>query len=166
MTEDEELRIIRGWVDYMREVQARLDPDNPQPRIFHWAHAEKTQLENSYNSARKRHGEHADWPRDLNFYDFYRRVMEREPVAVKGSWGFGLKAVANAMHQHDMIKTNWADSPVDGLGAMVGAWHCDTAAREKGTSMADEPLMHEIAQYNQVDCKAMMEIVRYLRKNH
>ena len=92
--------------------------------------------------------------------------MNQEPVVLKGAWGFGLKAVANAMHKHCMIDTNWADSPVDGLGAMVGAWHCDAAAREKGTSMADEPLMHEIAQYNEVDCKAMMDIVRHLRENH
>ena len=157
MTEDEELRIIRGWVDHMREVQARLDPDNPQPRIFHWAHAEKTQLDNAYNSARKRHGEHADWPSDLNFYDFLSEVVRPASVAVKGAWGFGLKAVAKAMRQHGMIKTDWGDSQVDGLGAMVGAWHCDAAAREKGTSMADEPLMKEIAQYNEVDCQAMME---------
>ena len=91
--------------------------------------------------------------------------MRPADVAVKGSWGFGLKAVAKAMHQHGMIQTNWADSPVDGLGAMVGAWHCDAAAREKGTSMADEPLMKEIAEYNEVDCQAMMDIIRYLRAN-
>ena len=32
--------------------------------------------------------------------------------------------------------------------------------------MAGLPLMDEISDYNEVDCKVMMEIVRYLRTNH
>ena len=32
--------------------------------------------------------------------------------------------------------------------------------------MTELPLMHEIVSYNEVDCKVMMEIVRYLRANH
>ena len=60
--------------------------------------------------------------------------MEQEPVVVKRAWGFALKAVANAMHSHQVIDTDWAGSPVDGLGAMVGAWRCDPEARKKGMS--------------------------------
>ena len=166
LSEDEEIRIIREWVKHMQTVQLRLDPDNHRPRIFHWSHAEVTQLERSYNSARRRHGDRADWPDDLNWYDFLSKVMRQESVVVKGAWGFGLKAVVKAMHRHKLIKTDWADSPVDGLGAMVGAWHCDAKAHKKGTSMADEPLMKDIAAYNEVDCRVMMEIVRYLRANN
>ena len=32
--------------------------------------------------------------------------------------------------------------------------------------LMDLDLMKEIRDYNEVDCKAMMEIVRYLRENH
>ena len=165
LTEDEEIRIIREWVDHMRAVGTRLDPDNEQPRIFHWHRAETGQLETNYNSARRRHGERADWPQ-LGWYDFLNQVMNKERVVVNGAWGFGLKEVANAMRKHGMIDTDWGNSQVDGLGAMVGAWHCDAEARRKGTSMADEPLMNKIQKYNEVDCRVMMEIVRYLRENH
>lgn len=165
LTEDEELRIIQEWVAHISTVRNGLDPQNDKPRIFHWSHAEVTQLENAYNSARERHKGRADWPR-LNWYDFHRQVIDKEPVVVRGALGFGLKAVANAMHSHGLIETNWADSPVDGLGAMVGAWRCDEEAREKGVPMTKLPLMDEIACYNEVDCKVMMEIVRYLRANH
>ena len=85
---------------------------------------------------------------------------------VRGALGFGLKAVANALHSHGLIETDWADSPIDGLGAMVGAWRCDEDARKKGLPMTDLTLMGEIARYNEVDCKVMMEIVGYLRANH
>ena len=69
------------------------------------------------------------------------------------------------MHSHGLIETDWADSQVDGLGAMVGAWRCNAEGQEKGISMMDLPLMQEISAYNEVDCRVMMEIVRYLRAN-
>ena len=165
LTEREEIRIIREWVEHMETVTRRLDPDNPQPRIYHWTHAEVTQLESAYNSARVRQGENANWPL-LGWYDFQTRVMRGEPVTVRGAFGFGLKAVAQAMHANGLIETNWEESPVDGLGAMVGAWRCNAQAQEAGISMMEIPLMQEIAKYNQVDCRVMMEIVEYLREYH
>ena len=170
LCEAEELRIIRAWVDHMAAAGERLGagnegPGNEGPRIFHWSSAEVSALETAYNSARARHGAQADWP-ELNWFDFLARVMRKEPVTVKGVLGFGLKSVATAMRSHGWIETDWADSPVDGLGAMVGAWRCDAEARQRGVSMASLPLMDDIADYNEVDCKAMMEIVRYLRRHH
>ena len=53
---------------------------------------------------------------------------------VRGALSFGLKAVANAMHTHGIIETDWADSPVDGLGAMVGAWRCDDQSQKHGVT--------------------------------
>ena len=166
LTDDEELCIIREWVKHMSAVRDRLDLGNDKPRIFHWSKAEIISLETAYSSARARHGERADWPKDLNWYDFLTEVMRGEPVVVRGALGFGLKAVANAMHSHNIIETNWADSPVDGLGAMVGAWRSEEEAEKRGVPMTELPLMHEIVSYNEVDCKVMMEIVRYLRANH
>ena len=168
LSEEEEIRIIQEWVAYMSAVRDRLDPQNSSPRIFHWSAAERTALENAYNSAKVRHQKRADWPKLgwLDWYDFLQKVMREEPVAVRGALGFGLKAVANAMHSYGLIETSWADSPVDGLGAMIGAWRCDEEARRRGVSMTELLLMEEIARYNEVDCKVMMEIVHYLRANH
>ena len=165
LSETEEIRIIQEWVDHMSAVRDRLDLASGKPRIFHWAHAEPTTLQNAHNSAWNRHNQPADWP-DLDWYDFLQKVMRQEPVVVRGALGFGLKAVANAMHSQGLIETDWADSPVDGLGAMVGAWRCDEEARRRGVPMTSLPLMNEIARYNEVDCKVMMEIIRYLRANH
>ena len=165
LSEEEELRIIQEWVYHMSVVRDRLDPGDAQPRIMHWSHAEVTAIENAYNSARNRHGEHADWPQ-LGWYDFLQNVMRKEPIAVRGAMGFGLKAVANAMRANGLIETGWEDSQVDGLGAMVGAWRCDALARGNGVPMAEIDLMDEIISYNEVDCRVMMEIIRYLRRHH
>lgn len=165
LSEVEEGRIIREWFDHMAEVRDRLSVQDTAPRIFHWSHAEVSSLKTAYNSAWNRHNQPPDWP-ELAWYDFLQNVMRREPVAVRGALKFGLKAIANAMHSQGLIETNWADSPVDGLGAMVGAWRCDEKARDLGVPMSTLDLMQEIARYNEVDCKVMMEIVRYLRANH
>ena len=165
LSETEELRIIQEWIEHMASVRNRLDPNNDKPRIFHWSQAEPTTLQNAYNSAWNRHNQPSDWP-DFGWYDFLQRVMRQEPVVVRGALGFGLKTVAKAMHSQGFIETNWADSAVDGLGAMVGAWRCDEDARRSGVPMNGLPLMDEIASYNEVDCRVMMEIVHYLRANH
>ena len=161
LTLAEEARIIDEWIVHMNAVTERLEPANAQPRVIYWSHAETT----AYRSARERHGWPAGWP-ELGWYDFLDKVVRAEPVVVRGALGFGLKAVANAMHSHGHIETQWPDNQVDGLGAMVGAWRCDAEARRLGIPMTELPLMDDIAGYNQVDCKAMMEIVRYLRANH
>ena len=70
------------------------------------------------------------------------------------------------MYKKQMIDTVWKDGPVDGLGAMVGAWWCNNKIKNSGEVLSDIELMQQIASYNEVDCKVMMEIVSYLRKHH
>jgi len=55
---------------------------------------------------------------------------------------------------------------VDGLGAMVGAWHCGREAAARGIRLIDTELMQEIQRYNEVDCQVMQQILEYLRQNH
>lgn len=122
-----------------------------------------SQLETAYNSARARHPQDSSWPA-LPWIDLLNRVAKEEPVTVRGAFGFGLKPIARAMKQHSLIETIWGDGPTDGLGAMVGAWSCEAEAATQGVSMATLPLMDEIAKYNEVDCRVMMEILCYFRQ--
>ena len=46
---------------------------------------------------------------------------------------------------------------------MVEAWECAKEAAERRCSLQDTELMQQIARYNEVDCRVMMEIVKYLR---
>ena len=163
LTEAEEARIINDWLSYMAEVKSRLDPDGLDPILFHWSPAEVTNFETAYNSAKKRHD--ADWPAP-QWFDFLRRVMWAEPVVVRGALAFGLKAVAKALHRHGLIKTSWGDGPTDGLGAMVAAWSCQREAEQQQCPMDELDLMREVVAYNEVDCRAMAEVVTYLRVNH
>ena len=164
LTEDQEGGIVQRWQSHMESVRRRLAPSTPAPHVIHWSHAEKSRLKDDYNSAWERHGR-PEWP-SLNWFDFLQNVMREEPVVVRGALAFGLKNVARAMHSHGLIETRWSDGLSDGMGAMVGAWRCQKEARRLGKPMHDIDLMAEIVRYNEVDCKVMMEIVGYLRRNH
>jgi hypothetical protein len=164
LTEPEEGRMIDAWVEHMEMVRRQLAPDEDEPRLIHWSAAEPVNYEIAYNSAKKRHGRE-DWP-SPRWFDFYTRVMKEEPVVIRGALAFGLKAVARALHSHGLIETTWGDGPTDGLGAMIGGWWCHQEAVRLGVPMRELDLMQEIARYNEVDCRVMMETVDYLRKHH
>ena len=166
LTEPAEAVIIEQWLDHMTAVRDRLDPDS-RPRVIHWSHHEVSSLTSAYNAAVTRHsGRGKEWtaPR---WFDFLTQVIRQEPVVVRGTHGFGLKAIANALHTAGLVETRWRTGPADGQGAMVGAWWCHSEVDQgRAARLMDVELMREIRDYNEVDCKAMMEIVRYLREHH
>lgn len=169
LDEEGERRILEQWLEHMNAVRDRLAPNILKPMIYHWSAAEVSQAETAYKSALKRLQE--DRLRGLNWFDLWREVFKATPIAVNGAWGFGLKGIAKNMQRHGLIKTTWADGPTDGLGAMAGAWWCYAESQATGVSINDiatpttgRTLMREIRDYNEVDCKVMWEILRYLRE--
>ncbi len=165
LTEACEATIVEIWLDHMREVRDRLAPGS-EPLVFHWSHAETSSFVTAYNAAIQRHPDRAKNWMTLRWFDFLKQVIKEEPVVVRGALSFGLKAIAQAMRNLGLIETKWESGPVDGLGAMVGALWCADQASKTGVSLSQIDLMKGIQEYNEVDCKVMMEIVRYLRLNH
>ncbi len=166
LTESAEAVVIEDWLSHMAAVSDQLDP-GAHPRVFHWSAAEVSSLQTAYNAAVKRHGNRGKAWAAPRWFDFLNQVIRREPVVVRGAHGFGLKAITGALHEAGLVETSWQAGPTDGLGAMVGAWWCQKEVSQgRALRLSDLPLMDEIRDYNEVDCKAMMEIVRYLREYH
>jgi hypothetical protein len=163
LTEADEAETIDAWISHMGETAKSAGGDEPG-RVIHWSFAEPVNYQFAYDSARKRHP-NKGWP-ELAWFDLWDRVFKAEPIVLRGALSFGLKAVAKTAYGHGLIETSWGESKVDGLGAMVGAWWCDTEAATQGVSMRDLDLMKEIEEYNEVDCKVMMELLYHLRENH
>ena len=164
LAEASEAEIIDAWLNHMGSAGALLGNRDAMPNVLHWSYAEPVNYEEAYDSARNRHPEKG-WPK-LRWFDLWDNVVKKEPVVVRGALNFSLKSFARAMHRHGLIDTSWGGSQVDGLGAMVGAWACRDEAHERGVPIADIELMKEIARYNEVDCKVMMEILGHLRLSH
>jgi hypothetical protein len=146
LTLAEERRVIETWLAHMEQTCYQNGTELSQARLFHWSAAETSSLTEAYNAARVRQGGPA-WP-DLPWCDLLNRIVKEQPVTIRGAFGFGLKAIAKALHQHGLIQTVWGDGPADGLGAMVGGWWCHREAARRGVSMRDIDLMVQIAAYN------------------
>jgi len=173
----EEARIMTEWFDYMDRIKSEiLGSDAELPKIFHWSPAELTFMgvaQNNLEGDEKRVLDNIykdrkemikNW-KNLPWFDFLK-VMKDEPIVVKDAFGFGLKAIAKNLEKHDLTTTTWEDGPTDGLGAMVGAWHCDRISRKQGIDMIETEIMQGIRKYNIIDCKAMWDLINYLRETH
>ena len=157
--------MIDEWIAYLERLAQDADLRSASDaRLFHWSAAETVMLDAAYNSARERHRERS-WP-ELGWYDVLRSVVQAEPVVIRGSMGFGLKAVARAFHQHGLISTEWGEGLADGTGAMAGAWLCAAEARRSSVRLTEVPLMREIDRYNEIDCRVMAEVLDHLRREH
>ena len=159
-----EREVLDAWRAFMDAWCAALNVGWSDARIMHWSPAEPNLLKNSYNCAADRH---PDWslPDELGWFDALDELVHRVPVGVHGAWGFGLKQIAKGMHKAGLIKTVWGDGPADGLGAMAAAYEAERRAALSGGSMSDFDFMQAVAEYNQVDCRAMSEVVSWLRAN-
>lgn len=165
LTVEAEGEMIDEWIAHLERLAKGAGLRSAsEARLFHWSAAETVMLDAAYNSARERHPERS-WP-DLGWYDLLRNVVQAEPVVIRGSMGFGLKAVARAFHQHGLISTEWGDGLADGTGAMAGAWLSAREARQSGMRLTDVPLMREIDRYNEIDCRVMAEVLEHLRREH
>ena len=187
LSEEFEARMIDDWVTHMTSPLSRANVGWDQARLIHWSGAEVSFLESAYNSARVRQQtrnqdldhpsyggdrtggnlagtgkDEGDWP-NLPWFDLLELVIRKEPVTVRGAYGFGLKAVAKALHAAGLIETSWKDGPADGLGAMIGAFVAAKEATALGIPLFETQMALEIGRYNGVDVRVMSEILTLLR---
>jgi len=164
---DEERRIIGEWLAHMDAIRHKLAPNAPDPLIYHWHDHEVKELA----KASARHRE-PSWE-EINWFDLLWRVFKAEPVRIAGTDGHSLKPVTRKLVELQLTETQWEDGPVsDGLAAMTAAWSCYAESRDRGLPVHEaltfqgRSLMREIEKYNEVDCRAMWEILSYLREHH
>ena len=165
LSAEAEGELLDRWIAHLERLAREAGLGSvSDARLFHWSAAETVFMETYYAAARERHSDKR-WP-ELGWYDLLRRVVHAEPVVVRGAMGFGLKAVARALHSHGLIATEWGEGLADGTGAMAGAWIAAAEAKEAGVPLTSVPLMREIDRYNEIDCRVMAEVLDHLRREH
>ena len=143
----EERKIIKKFFDILDKY--------PKYKVYHWSNAEPMLLK----KALKRVG----MEKNVNWFDLLK-VFKKLPITVRGSYSFGLKSVAKSMFKHGLIKTNWEDSNIDGLDAMLVSWFAENECRSNNIDkLSDYKDMDVIVRYNEIDCKAMWDILKFLR---
>ena len=125
--------------------------------VYHWSNAEVHLLEN----ACKRH----NLDIKMNNYDLLKLYKEI-PITIKGCFSFGLKDVSKALYHHGFIKTQYEDSTLNGLDAMLVALIAEKECSEnKIEKITDMDKMNDIIKYNYVDCKLLLDLLNFVRNN-
>jgi predicted RecB family nuclease len=93
--------------------------------------------------------------RNLPWFDLQKEVFLAEPIGVPGAWGYGIKEVAPALGL-----LQWPGDLDDGLRASVAGWKSYESSRPLESSH-----MQIVVQYNEVDCRALHELVKWLRRS-
>lgn len=155
-----EREIFLSMHDTMLEILENNDAFD-DCTVFHWSNAEKTFYDRTAEKYIDDMGQYARYL-SWEWYDLCK-LFTSTPITVDGALTFSLKDIAPAMYRHGFIQTNWpADGILDGLDAMIKAVECSDDAKKKGISMADMPVMKHIIEYNEIDCKVMMEILEFI----
>jgi hypothetical protein len=187
--EMELFRLLFQFVILREEIYNRLNKSNTKTRLFHWTKAELT----IYNKAieRIKKGEYTEhylsnkniicerYNKDLVYSEMIKLieqfdsniiwvdicdVFQNEPIVIKGSFRFKLKHIGNAFYKNGLINTKWYDGEMsDGFSAMIKAIEL---YREENKMNNHNKYFKQIINYNEIDCKVIWEIVRYLRNNH
>ena len=93
------------------------------------------------------------------------KLFREEPIVVKGSLKYKLKSISKAMYESKLITTSWDTSNEcsSGLTAMLIA---SKLYKNNMNITNDNKIMKDIVKYNEIDCKVLWDILRYLRENH
>ena len=129
------------------------------PSLFYW-HAEKNFLKYSINCNDKINNNLIRLL-DFNWIDMCN-LFRKEPIAIKGCFGFGLKEIAKNMIKHKLIDIKMESDCTNGMTAMVRAWKC----YKDYSDPTNAPIMLDIIKYNEFDVKVLCKILDYLRSNH
>ncbi len=81
---------------------------------------------------------------EMNWHDILLELILEEPIAVRGSFGFGLAEIATALHASGVIESGVPLLPPGALAATAGAWW---SAREAQASRNS----HERGRLNPAD---------------
>lgn len=166
ISRNEEVRIFREFISFVEQKKKEMKY-KPKPRFFHWSPAEKSMI----NMLNKRYNnEFYKWVNSVTWVDMCK-VFTSEPIVIRGATKFNLKEIAKTMLKHGMIQSSWDFSgPDNGLTAMLEAIeyyrYMEGNHRNKDDDEKYVNLMISIADYNEIDCKVIWEIVKYLRQNH
>lgn len=178
MRTDSEYKVIDDFFNFISErvdkYKRKTGKKKSVARFYHWFHAEPV----CFKKANTRlEGAWTDMIYDSEWIDLYK-IFTNEPITVRGAYNFNLKSVAKAFHKHGLIDTVWNDSIVDGYQVVVEACaYYDFMNKYDQMTSTDknkyrkmyrikQNIFDEIIKYNEVDCKVMWEIVKYLRENH
>ena len=133
------------------------------PRLLHYHHAEPVHWKGAIAHSRT-HGTNklaGAYYQQLFWCDMYKLFTDNL-ITVKGALNYQLKTISKALQSHGLIASTWNDDISDGGNAMLLAIDCEQRSIAAGKSITDMPEFNSIVYYNEIDCKVLFEIKKFL----
>ena len=164
LTTSHEKKILVAFHDFIDSMKKKLAPHQthncPNIRLWHWGHAERT----LYRSSISRHADVMPIP--YAWCDMLR-IFKDEPIVSRGMLNFSLKTVVKSFYDNGFIESSYTDSPINnGLNAMMYCISADIECIKSKSNLSQSLSVEQIKNYNEIDCKVICEILKYLRENH
>jgi hypothetical protein len=102
--------------------------------------------------------------REMNWHDILLDLILEEPIAVRGSFGFGLEEMATALHRSGLVQSEIPPLPPGPLAATAGAWWSAKEAQRLGIPLGEIDVIKLIGAHGEASCRSMMEILALLRQ--
>jgi putative phage-type endonuclease len=152
-----EKEIIHDWKSYINNVVNNYNRN--KYRLYNWTSAENTMI----NNAIEKHNLPSKYIK-LKWFDLHN-YFKSNKIVIKNTNGYGLKNIASKLYEYGYIDTKWEDDEINGISASVTTWRCNDLAIANNNRMIDHNEMESIIKYNEVDCKAVCDILRFVRDN-
>jgi hypothetical protein len=101
---------------------------------------------------------------EMNWHDILLELVLEEPIAVRGSFGFGLEEMAAALQSLGVIASEVPQLPPGPLAAMAGAWWSAREAERLAIPLDQVDVIQMIRAHDEALCRSMMEILAFLRQ--
>lgn len=127
-----------------------------QTRLIHWSGAEPI----IYNKKINEYGVDKNKYK-LNWYDLLNVFKyPKYPIVIKECFSFGLKNVVRKLNELGEIKIEW-EYLDDGL---LSSFIAKEIYTNPNSNLDVNKNIYEIIKYNLIDCKAMLELIKWMRK--
>jgi hypothetical protein len=148
-TDIDELNMFNEFYQYINTIL--IKNNKKQAKFYHWSIAEPSM----YNRFKNKNNNKKLNDKTFTFYDL-NKVFISTPIIINGALDFSLKSVAKALYNHKLINSCWEHSSAcsSGLTAMILA----NKLYQKDEAVPEQPIMKEIINYNEIDCKVLWEI--------
>ena len=154
---ENEIKIFVEMHNFINDLLEEYDAHNNY-MLYHWSDAEKTIYSNLFKKV-------IEMPNLFNYsFDLYKLFL-KEPITINGALDFSIKTIGHAMYKNGLIKTKWPDDISNGLNAMIKAKHANDYAIQHNIKLVDLEVVKNIINYNEADCKVLMEIFSYIQNN-
>ncbi len=123
-------------------------------RLIHWSNAEIT----IYN---KKVEQYNIKPIENIWFDLLYVFKNKDyPIIIKECFGFGIKKIINKLYEYGIIRLQWNEDMDDGLLSAIIANKIYLNDYDKNDI---NNKMISIINYNTIDCKAMYELLHFIR---